>query len=1140
MNSTTTPPRPIRGFLALALALGLSQPAAQAAATTLLVDYRCSGDVAASAANFQANDANVDLGATVNDVTAAGTITSGAFTINTGASHGFWQGEGTYDNQPILEGYMYTDGTTRTVTLSGLATVPSGQTFTLTLYGVGNNTGQASTFTPTYGSSLGAKTTVYGTTPIVQWTFLSNGSTNALTIDWVKGGTANDGGFNGFSLTALPPVAVAVDADKSTVTASPTSVASDGVTTSTITVTLKDATSAAVAGKTVTLASSRTSTDTIAPAAGVSNGSGVVVFTVKSATSGAAVFTATDTSDSVTVTQTATVNFTASEVSAANSTVTAAPTSIAADGSSTSTITVTLKNAVSAPLSGKAVTLAKTSGPGNPVITPIAGTTDGSGVATFTVKSTTAGSPVFTATGDSVALTQTATVTFTAGAVNADTSTVVASPATVPADGSATSTVTVTLLDANSNPVAGKTVTLAHTSGPGTPVIATVSGTTSASGVATFTVKSVTVGADVFTATGDSVTLTQTATVTFTAATASITWGSAQDVTENATDVLVNGTFVDAVTTYGSDVTLNGVTFQHYSSHTGSSPSSLSFGTSAISMTYPESNLNFLNNPATTPYQQLRHTSMYAQNGSGTITLGNLTPGSQYQVQVWGPDWNGSISDVFDDQVTILGRNHSQSQPSQYAVGTFTATNSTQVIHFVAGATGGYYAYAPTAVSLRDVTPVPAIAANSTVTASPTTVACDGVTTSTITVTLKGAGNAAAWGKTVTLASNRGASDTISPATGISNNSGVVTFSVKSTTAGPAVFTATDVTDSNLVIAPATASVTFAATAVSAANSTVTASPSTVVANGIATSTVTVTLKNVGNAAVAGKTVTLASSRGASDTISPASGVSNASGVVTFTVKSNTLGAAVLTASDTSDSLVVAQTATVTFIAGTGSAANSTVTATPASVMADGATTATVTVTLKDSTNNPVAGKTVTLASSRGASDTISPASGTSNGSGVVTFSVKSTTPGSSDYTATDATDSVVVTPKATVTFTGSAAKDILSCSFGALGDARISGTSITLTVATGTVVTNLAPTFTVSPFASINPASGSSRDFTAAQTYTVTAQNGGTQVYTVTVQSYQAWSHSGSLWLLTTPDGANLPAAATESNFPRAGAPQP
>ncbi|MEI6606857.1 MAG: hypothetical protein WCP35_16220, partial [Verrucomicrobiota bacterium] len=183
---------------------------------------------------------------------------------------------------------------------------------------------------------------------------------------------------------------------------------------------------------------------------------------------------------------------------------------------------------------------------------------------------------------------------------------------------------------------------------------------------------------------------------------AAITWNSAVDDTDLASDVQVNGTFVDAVTTYGnksgSDVTLNGVTFQHYSSSSGST---LTFGTSAISMTYPTTNLDFASNPATTDYQKLLHHSMYADHGSGTITLGHLTPGTQYQVQVWAPSWNSTISNVFDGQVTILGRNFSQSQPSQYAVGTFTATNSTQVIHFAAEATGGYYAYAPAAVSLR-------------------------------------------------------------------------------------------------------------------------------------------------------------------------------------------------------------------------------------------------------------------------------------------------------------------------------------------------------------------------------------------------------------------------------------------------------
>ncbi|MCX6978452.1 MAG: hypothetical protein NTX04_11075, partial [Verrucomicrobia bacterium] len=45
-----------------------------------------------------------------------------------------------------------------------------------------------------------------------------------------------------------------------------------------------------------------------------------------------------------------------------------------------------------------------------------------------------------------------------------------------------------------------------------------------------------------------------------------------------------------------------------------------------------------------------------------------------------------------------------------------------------------------------------------------------------------------------------------------------------------------------------------------------------------------------------------------------------------------------------------------------------------------------------------------------------------------------------------------------------------------------------------------LAPTFTVSPFATATPPSGTARDFTTPQSYTITAQDRSTQIVTVTV----------------------------------------
>ena len=73
--------------------------------------------------------------------------------------------------------------------------------------------------------------------------------------------------------------------------------------------------------------------------------------------------------------------------------------------------------------------------------------------------------------------------------------------------------------------------------------------------------------------------------------------------------------------------------------------------------------------------------------------------------------------------------------------------------------------------------------------------------------------------------------------------------------------------------------------------------------------------------------------------------------------------------------------------------------------------------------------------------------------------------------------------------------------SIGAHTSGVISGTAVTLTVPDGTDVTALNPTCTVSANATVSPASGTTRNFTDPQTYTVTAQNGITEkVYTVTV----------------------------------------
>ncbi|MGV3559000.1 DUF5018 domain-containing protein [Larkinella arboricola] len=60
---------------------------------------------------------------------------------------------------------------------------------------------------------------------------------------------------------------------------------------------------------------------------------------------------------------------------------------------------------------------------------------------------------------------------------------------------------------------------------------------------------------------------------------------------------------------------------------------------------------------------------------------------------------------------------------------------------------------------------------------------------------------------------------------------------------------------------------------------------------------------------------------------------------------------------------------------------------------------------------------------------------------------------------------------------------------------------TIAATVPAGVNLSALAPTIAVSPQATISPASGIAQDFTKPVNYTVTAEDGSTQVYTVSVE---------------------------------------
>ncbi len=352
--------------------------------------------------------------------------------------------------------------------------------------------------------------------------------------------TPGDSGANPGDGSAPPPPTGA-DATTSTVSAAavPPSPVADGSDPATVTVRLLDSDSVPVPGKTVTLAAGGGSS-VITPGSVVSASDGTAIFTVTDATPETVVYTATDTTDSVVVTATASVTFASPVVSPANSRIAASPAQVPSDGSTASTITVSLRDQAAGngqPVAGKAVSL--TPAGGSSVVAPASATTDSSGVATFSVTDANAEVVTYTAkdTTDNIAITSSASVTFGTLVVSDSASTVVAPVSTVVVGGS--TPVTVTLLSSGGSPVSAKSVSLSA-SPSATVTITPTSVVTDAAGQAMFTVsdsasESIVLSAEDVT---DSVALTQTATVAFAMPAPS---PSASTITASPTTVAADG-----------------------------------------------------------------------------------------------------------------------------------------------------------------------------------------------------------------------------------------------------------------------------------------------------------------------------------------------------------------------------------------------------------------------------------------------------------------------------------------------------------------------------------------------------------------------------------------------------------------------
>jgi hypothetical protein len=298
-----------------------------------------------------------------------------------------------------------------------------------------------------------------------------------------------------FQLPSTSPmhfVVGALSAAHSALTADLTSVPADGVSTATLTATLRDARDNPIRGRSLTLDAAGGHARVSSAGAPVTDAAGSVRFTVTDATPEQVTFTATDTTDDLTL-PALTVTFTGAPVPSCPdatdptkcSALTAAPATAAVNG--IVRLTAVVRDGNGFPVSGQHLSLTTAAAAYQISQSPTGGVSGGDGTVTFLVSSASPGRVDFTVLDGTTALGEIPVSFF--GAPAATHTTITADRSTVPADGNTTATVTVTVHDVNDNPVEDQPVSLGTgTDSTGSTVTPAGAKATDANGIVTFTV----------------------------------------------------------------------------------------------------------------------------------------------------------------------------------------------------------------------------------------------------------------------------------------------------------------------------------------------------------------------------------------------------------------------------------------------------------------------------------------------------------------------------------------------------------------------------------------------------------------------------------------------------------------------------
>ena len=753
------------------------------------------------------------------------------------------------------------------------------------------------------------------------------------------------------------------------------SVVADGVATSTVTITLKDVANVPVGGVVPNFSATNTgATNTYGTCSSSNATTGVSTCTLTSTKAETKTLQLTS---PVSVTG-GTVIFTAGAASAATTTITGTG-SVVADGASTSTVTITLLDVHSNPISGTVPTFSATNtGAANSYGT--CSSSNGSGVSTCTLSSTKAETktlalvtPVNMSGG---------TVVFVHGTASAVTSTITGSGPVEP-DGVTTSTITINLFDAFSNPVNGVTPTFSATDTGATNVYGACS-SSSVAGVSTCTLSS-----------------THSETKTLSLVTPAVLNGGSVVFTPGAVSalhssisgtgsVVANGAAISTITIVlkdASNIAVVGVVPTFTATNAGSTniygacSSSDASGTSTCSLSSTKAQtktlsisspislaggtVTFVADVASASTSQITGTSSVVANGMATSTVTIVLYDSHNNPVVGtiptfsATDTGGTNTYGTCSSSDATGASTCTLASTKVEVKTLTLTSPVSVsggtVNFTAG---------PISASTSTITGAGSVLAN-------------GIATSTVTITLLDAQSNPVSGTVPTFTATDTGATNVYGTCSSSNASGVSTCTLKSTRAE----TKTLSLATPVVVLGGT--VVFTQTP-DAANSTIVGTGS-VGANGVSTSTVTITLKDYSNIAIVGVTPTFSATDSSATNVYGACSATNASGVSTCTLKSTY-----------AETKTLSLAAPISFSGGTvvftqvASTSNSTITGT-SSVTANGVSTSTITITINDYTNTAIAGVTPTFSATDTGSTNSYGACSSTNGSGVSTCTLSST-----------------------------------------------------------------------------------------------------------------------------------------------------